>query len=476
MQVPVPNLLTIMRPNPVESDYSITKVEGHIPRELNGTLYRNAPNQKVLPKGGSGALHLFDGDGHISAITFEDGKAQFKSRYAKTPSFTREQEEGSFCLGTLGADADVALEDPPPNYQANTNAVFHGGRLYAMQETMPPFLIDPRTLESQGLWDYDGQMLGSATSAHPKIDPRTGQMIQCGYRPQAPNLQLYVIESDGNVSSAEHVDVPWASKFHEVAITENHVVIPVGAVDIDSGSHDKQDPLAGLKALRARPDLNLRFGIKDRAAGSPVRWFETPSSHYIFHTGNAFEKNSKIFMDACTFVDMEGMIENLKHLRSGHADVRSGSYLYRYEFDLDQGTCTATQLSDLLAELPRIDDRRLGYESSFGYASVGKPGAGTFRGLVKYTISGEILAEQAYLEDQFVSEPVFVPRTQDSEEDDGFILVLRYDAKDDRTGVDVLDARGIDQEPYARLWLDERTPFSVHGSWADATQLAHLGG
>jgi len=475
MQVPVPNLLTIMRPNPVESDYSFTNVEGHIPRELNGTLYRNAPNQNVLPKGGPGALHLFDGDGHVSAITFEDGTARIRSRYAKTPSFIREQQEGLFCLGTLGADADVVLEDPPPNFQANTNAVFHGGRLWAMQETMPPFFMDARTLESQGVWDYDGQMLGSASSAHPKIDPKTGQMIQCGYQPQAPNLQLYVIEADGNVSQAEHVDVPWASKFHEVAITENYVVIPVGAVDIDSGPNGSPGPLAGLKALRARPDLNLRFGIKSRDPGGPVRWFETPSSHYIFHTGNAYEMNGTIFMDACTFVDMEGMIENLKHLRSGHADVRSGSYLYRYEFDLNQGTCTATQLSDHLAELPRIDDRQLGYESKFGYASVGKPGAGTFRGLIKYTMSGEILAEQAYIEDQFVSEPVFVPRSQDAEEDDGFILALRYDASGDRTGLDILDAREIDREPYARLWLEERTPFSVHGSWADATQTGHVG-
>ncbi len=51
----------INRPNPVESDSVISRVEGEIPRELNGTLYRNGPNQKISPKAGSQSMHFFDG-------------------------------------------------------------------------------------------------------------------------------------------------------------------------------------------------------------------------------------------------------------------------------------------------------------------------------------------------------------------------------------------------------------------------------
>ena len=92
----------ILRPNPVESDYAMTNVEGEIPRELNGTFYRNGPNQKVLPEAGPRGLHLFDGDGHVNAFHFEDGRAHHRSAYAKTPSFLREQEEGAFCIGNIG--------------------------------------------------------------------------------------------------------------------------------------------------------------------------------------------------------------------------------------------------------------------------------------------------------------------------------------------------------------------------------------
>ena len=313
-------------------------------------------------------------------------------------------------------------------------------------------------------------MIGIASSAHPKIDERTGQMIQCGYQPTAPFLQIYVVEPDGSVSLAEAVDTPWASKFHEIAITENYFVIPLGAVDISSPNPDKNDPLAGLKALRARPDLNMQFGIRKREPGSPIRWFETPSSHYIFHTFNAFERDGKIFMDACTFVNPTIMIENLANMRAGKVDIRSDSHHFLYELDLDKGTCKETQLSDFSAEVPRIDDRWLGYENRFGYASIGKPGEGGFRRIMKYSHTGEPTIFQDLIENQMISEPVFVPRTPDAEEDDGFILAQRYDAANDRTGLDILDARGIDQEPLARLWMDERIPFSVHGSWTSAVK------
>ena len=67
-----------------------------------------------------------------------------------------------------------------------------------------------------------------------------------------------------------------------------------------------------------------------------------------------------------------------------------------------------------------------------------------------------------------MGEPVFVPRSADAEEDDGFVLNLVHDAKRDETAVDVLDARAIDSEPVARLWLEERVPLGFHGNWLGA--------
>lgn len=459
----------ILRPNPVEATYACTEVEGEIPRELNGTLYRNGPCQNVLPKVGARALHLFDGDGLVHAIRFDDGKAHYRGRFARTESFLREEREGRYCMGGVGVPADVEIPDPPPGIQANTNVVPHAGRLFALVENAPPFELDPATLESKGLWDYDGKLLGMSTSAHPKIDGRTGQMVIHGYQPVEPYVQLYVVEPDGRVSLAETVDAPWPSMMHDLAITENHVIFPLGSVyfDIEVMANGGRF----TEAVRGRPELGMKFGIRRREPGSPTRWFDAPSPGYLFHPGNAYEKDGRIFMDACTYADPQGLLDGIAAIRTGKVAMGASAHPYLYEFDLEAGTCKETKLSDMEAEFPRLDDRAVGYENRFGYAVTAEPAEGpegVFRRFTRYDRTRRTSVHRAPEPGRWVGEPVFVPRTPDAEEDDGFVLGLVYDGVDDRTALDVLDARAIDAKPLARIWLQERIPLGFHGNWSAA--------
>jgi carotenoid cleavage dioxygenase-like enzyme len=465
-------LIEVLRPNPIEADYTITKIEGEIPRALNGTLYRNGPCQRTLPKAGAEALHFFDGDGLINAIRFDDGKASVRSRFAKTESFKVEQAAGEYVLGGLQVPADAPLEEPIQAVQPNTNVVAHAGRLFALVENAPPFEMNPDTLESMGLWDYDGKMVGMSTTAHPKIDGKTGQMWIHGYQPIEPYIQLYCVEPDGQVSLAEAIDAPWPSMMHDMAITENHVIFPLGSIYFDI------DPLAAGKgfgaAIQARPEQNMKFGIRNRAPGSPTRWFDAPSPGYMFHSGNAYERDGRIYMDACTYADPAGLLDGLARVRSGGLPSGLVANPYLYEFDLEAGTCKETKLSDVGAEFPRIDDRLVGHENRWGYAAVSEPASETvepsvFRQITKYDRTGGPSATRPQVHGQWVGEPVFVPRSPDAEEDDGFVLNLVFDGIDGRTSLDILDARGIDAEPLARLGLEERIPLGFHGNFAQAT-------
>lgn len=56
------------------------------------------------------------------------------------------------------------------------NIVRHGGRLLAMAETTLPFRLDPADLSTLGRENCDGAM-GVGSTAHPKIDPVTGEMV-----------------------------------------------------------------------------------------------------------------------------------------------------------------------------------------------------------------------------------------------------------------------------------------------------------
>ena len=135
------------------------------------------------------------------------------------------------------------------------------------------------------------------------------------------------------------------------------------------------------------------------------------------------------------------------------------------------GSVKSTQLSDVSAELPRLDERLVGYHNRFGYAVIAKPGHGVELAsqIVKYSTDGLPMVRSRFVEGQYVGEPIFVPRSNDAEEDDGFILHQRYHAGSDRSSIDVLDARGVDQEPVARLWLQTRMPLGFHGNWSGDT-------
>ena len=50
-----------------EHSYAVTRIEGAVPRELRGTLFRNGPSQRVRPIEGYQAMHLFEGDGLVHA-------------------------------------------------------------------------------------------------------------------------------------------------------------------------------------------------------------------------------------------------------------------------------------------------------------------------------------------------------------------------------------------------------------------------
>ena len=84
----------------MEGDALDLIVEGEIPRELRGALYRNGPNQRFSPRGG--IYHPFGGDGMIHAFFFENGRVDYRNRWVRTERFRREDAAGESLFGGFG--------------------------------------------------------------------------------------------------------------------------------------------------------------------------------------------------------------------------------------------------------------------------------------------------------------------------------------------------------------------------------------
>jgi carotenoid cleavage dioxygenase len=456
-------------PSEIEESYEITEIEGEIPRELNGTLYRNGPSQRQLPPEGYEALHLFDGDALVHAFRFDDGKAHYTGKFVENESYLIEQEEGRYCMSSFRIVAENPTDKVFLREQPNTNIVYHAGKLMALVENAWPFQIDARTLAPIGKTDYGVEQLGMSVAAHPKIDARTGQMISHGYQPFEPYVQLYVVESDGKASLAEPLDVPYASMMHDIAITENYVILLLCPVVIDG------EPLiAGEKqfsdCLSWQPERGMKFGVRKREPGAQIQWFDAPSPGFIFHPGNAYEEDGKIIMDTCTYRDPKALLDSLNTWRSGRMSGNWSANPFLYEMDLATGKCTEQQLDSRSAEFPRLDDRYTGYKNRYGFALMSNGDSAepvaAWLNTVRYDRQGGSNQVHHWDEGQFVSEPVFAPRSADAEEGDGFVVCTVFDAPSDKSFVAVLDAQNVDAAPLAKLHLKHRLPQGFHGNFA----------
>ena len=174
---------TNLAPIPMECDAPFLKVTGELPRELNGTLYRNGPNPQFDAPG----AHWFLGDGMLHAFHLENGRASYRNRWVRTPKWLAEHDAGRAIFGGFGGRKlpDAPATSCTDTGVANTNIIFHGGKLLALEEGHLPTEIEPGTLNRLGYCDYKGAIKGPFT-AHPKIDPVTGEMVFFGYNAAGP--------------------------------------------------------------------------------------------------------------------------------------------------------------------------------------------------------------------------------------------------------------------------------------------------
>jgi carotenoid cleavage dioxygenase-like enzyme len=159
-------------------------LHGELPKELAGTLYRNGPNPRFAPRGPN--HHWFIGDGMIHAFHVSDGRVSYRNRWVRTPKWELEHNAHWALFGSWGnpATTDPSVQGKDSGV-ANTNIVWHGGKLFALEEGHRPFSLDPTTLTAKGYWDFQGAFTGARFTAHPKVDPETGEMIFFAYSANA---------------------------------------------------------------------------------------------------------------------------------------------------------------------------------------------------------------------------------------------------------------------------------------------------
>lgn len=322
---------------------------GDIPEELYGGEYVRNGGNPVLNEDLGRDAHWFDGDGMLSGVSFrrtEKGvQPEFVNQYILTDVYLSTRTSKNLIRPILPSIATlvnpvttlwnvmyvifrtiflVILSRLPGSLQAikkisvaNTGIIFHDGRALATCESGPPMRMALPGLETVGWFNgkraegekggEDGTGFGGEgiigfmrewTTAHPRVDPKTQELIlfHSTFAPpfvhysmipstHPPVTPVVPLEKPTRLLNAPIPGVSSAKMMHDFGVSFAHTVIMDLPLSLDP-----------LNIAKGKPPLNYdakgksRFGVFPRHSPELTRWFETKAC-CIFHTANTWDDN-----------------------------------------------------------------------------------------------------------------------------------------------------------------------------------------
>ncbi|MBD2462386.1 carotenoid oxygenase family protein [Oscillatoria sp. FACHB-1407] len=459
-----------------EHDYWIDDIEGEIPTDLQGTLFRNGPG--LLDVNGQRIHHPFDGDGMISAIAFKDGRAHYRNRFVRTEGFVAEQAaqkilyRGVFGTQKPGGWLANAFDFRLKNI-ANTNVVYWGDKLMALWEAAEPHRLDPNMLDTLGLEYLNGTLQpGSAFSAHPRFDPACAddgspRMVNFAIKTGlSSTITIYELDLTGQVVRQHSHSVPGFAFVHDFVITPNYCIFFQNPVTFN--------PLPFAVGLRGagecitfRADQPTQIIVIPRYTQEPVQILPAESG-FVFHHANAFEQDGNLYVDSICYAKLPVVEPEADYLKTKFDALEPGQ-LWRFTINLAAKTVQWHLVEPRCCEFPTLHPQQVGRPYRYLYigAAHSPLGNAPLQGILKLDLETGNRQLWSAAPWGYAGEPVFVPRPNADPhvEDDGWLLALFFNAKLERSELVILDAGNLNREPIARLRLKHHVPYGLHGSF-----------
>ncbi|SPC61130.1 related to carotenoid cleavage dioxygenase 1 [Ustilago sp. UG-2017b] len=434
--------------------------EGTIPEEFAGSQYvRNGGNPLANSELDRDA-HWFDADGMLAGVLFRrtpQGTIQpcFLNRFIltdillSTPEHSRLPYVPSIAtlvnpytsvfwlmfeiirtfvltmltwLPGLGLKSDQKLRRISV---ANTSVFWHDGKAMAGCESGPPMRIMLPGLETAGWYTGEDEeedtnpsqegkaarkskskgfgggppiisMLREFTTAHPKIDPRTQELLLYHMCFEPSYLRVSVIPP----AKSQQASLPSRSKtlkgkpvrglkqpkmMHDFGATSTHTII----IDVPL-SLDMMNLVRGKPILHYDPTQMSRFGVMPRYEPERVRWFKSFEACCVYHTANSWDDDgnfatSENLTEATRGVNMLGCRLNSATLVYSAGNLLPPSHvlpppncpekcqLYYWRFDLQDSESNSIShefsLSDVPFEFPTINEEYSMQQARYVYGT-----------------------------------------------------------------------------------------------------------
>lgn len=467
MSSSAPGWLRAFRALPRQHGFEPLRVEGAVPEELRGSLYRVGP--WTFDVHGRPYQHWFDGDGGMLGVRFGADGVRGAARMVDSPTIVTERQAHRQRFGAYGTPTPLLhrLRNVRKN-SANTSVMAWNGKLYALFEASLPVEVSQEDLSTLGETDLDGAVVESF-SAHPHRVPSRKASYNFGIRyGRETTAELYALPDGQKARRLGAVKLPGATMVHDFIATDRYLVFFLSPLRLNlfrmllrMGSYSEN--------LRWRPDAGTEVMVV------PIDDVEHPvristDAFYVWHFANAYEAGDTLVVDYVHYPDFTTN-QWLGELVRGTTSTDAQGKLHRAVVDVKAGTFRTERRLDVSCEFPRVAPSVVGRAHQSVYLGVHQRDASRrslFDGVARVELETGRLTVAPLGEGTYPSEPVFVPRPGAHAEDDGWVLTQVYDVKSDTSHVAVLDARRMEAGPVARCHFDHALPPTFHGGFAPA--------
>lgn len=447
------------------------EVEGQLPIDLDGSFFRVGPDPQYPKPPRFGNDIGFDGEGHVSVFRIKDGHVDYRTRYARTQRWKAQHAARQSLFGMY---RNPFTDDPRvkglSRGTANTQLFFHHGKLLVFKEDSPPVTMHPLTLETtDDYYTFGGALKSQTHTAHPKIDPVTGEYVSFGY--EAKGLcsdDVYVFSADrhGTINWEAWIKVPYVGMLHDFAVTQKHIaffVTPLAA--------NLEQMKRGGVHFAWDSTLPSYIGVFRRGGdGKDIRWL-TGQQLMCTHLMGAWTDGETVH------IDMDGGEGNqfpfFPSLHEPFDPKKALGRIRRFKINLAHRRSKTyeveTAYADITGVLSRQDDRYHTVPYRYGFLNAV---SGEKRGWVMFDHQKH--STQIYSPPPGVSlaEMTFVPRKPGAPEGDGYLIGVANNHKENgRSDLILVDTHQLEAGPVARIKMPYRVVGQVHGFWVPGEQL-----
>lgn len=445
--------------------------QGVIPTWLKGSFVNNGPAQFEV--GDTHFTHWFDGFAMLKKFHFDNGKVNFQNRFLQSNQYVKsnelkalsQDEFGTYVNGSWLGNVfhNLKSKNAIDDYDnCNVNTARIGDNYIAMTESNHILEFDLNDLSTVGPFRFDDTLNAQISLAHPQLDIQTNEVINvCIEIGKTCQYHVYKVKPGRTMRELiQTVHCDYLFYMHSFSITPNYVILFKTPFQLNKWKLMLRTTIS--RAFEYNEGLPSYFVLINRHTGK-ITEIET-NPYVCLHSINAFEKGNELIIDLTCYD--KGNPYDLLYLDNvtRNPPTFADAFAKRYILNVDTKQCKMEPFNQYSVEFPRINyTLKNGLDYQYAYMTLlTTPDDLYLNAIQKLNVqTGDIKIWKK--DSYYCEEPVFIPKENSTVEDDGILMFIAHQGREDKSSLMILDANSMHQ--MAEITLPFHMPMGIHSNF-----------